>query len=180
MSQYKVVGSKALHRGRVINLRVDTIDVGGGKTVQREIIEHPGAVVIAAVDDEGRVLMVRQYRHAAGEALLELPAGTMEPGEEPTVTAVRELQEETGYYPGELTPAGGYFSTPGFCNEFLHLFIARHLRAQPLKGDDDEEIEVEAVPVEDIPSLVLSGKIKDAKTIAGLFVLELTLADGKG
>lgn len=175
MSPFTVVGTRRVHEGRVINLRIDTLDCGNGRSVQREIIEHPGAIVVAALDGQGRVLMVRQYRHAAGESLLELPAGTMEAGEDPAATAVRELQEETGFFAEDLTPAGGYYSAPGFCTEFLHLFIGRKLRPQRFKGDDDEEIEVEAVALDDARSLVLSGQIRDAKTIAGLYVLELTL-----
>lgn len=176
MSPTKVINSQRLHQGRVINLRVDTLDVGGGRTVRREIIEHPGAIVVAALDDQGRVLMVRQYRHAAGESLLELPAGTMEAGEDPATTAARELQEETGFHAEELLPAGGFFSAPGFCTEFLHLFIARKLTPKRLQGDEDEEIELEAVALDKVRNLILSGAIKDAKTIAGLYLLELRLA----
>lgn len=172
---FRVTNSKRIYQGRVINLRIDTLEVGEGKTVQREIIEHPGAIVVAAVDDQRRVLLVRQYRHAAGGTLLELPAGTMEGGEDPADTAARELQEEAGFAASEMVPAGGYFSAPGFCTEFLHLFIARKLTPHRLLGDEDEEIEVEAVPLDMVRGLILSGAIKDAKTIAGLYVLELTL-----
>ena len=175
MEPFKVTGSRRIHQGRVINLRVDTLDVGDGRTVDREIIEHPGAIVVAALDDRGRVLMVRQYRHAAGESLLELPAGTIEPGESPAATAARELQEETGFRAQELMLAGGYYSAPGFCTEFLHLFIARQLAPHRLPGDSDEDITVEPVELSTTRHLILSGQIKDAKTIAGLHVLELTL-----
>ena len=178
MGPFPAANTRRIYEGRVINLRIDSLDVGDGREVQREIVEHPGAVVIAALDEQGRVLMVRQYRHAAGESLLELPAGTMELNEEPAATAARELQEETGYSAGELRPAGGYFSAPGFCTEFLHLFIARKLKPQRLQGDEDEEIELEAVGLDEVSGLILSGAIKDAKTIAGLFVLGLTLAGG--
>ena len=127
----------------------------------------------AALDDQGRVIMVKQYRHAAGEVLLELPAGTMERGEDPVATATRELQEETGFFPGELTAAGGFFSAPGFCTEFLHFFVARKLRAQRMQGDEDEEIEVVALPLDEVRRLIRIGQIKDAKSIAGLSMLLL-------
>ena len=178
MSPFHITQTKRVHDGRVVKLRIDTLDVGGGRTVQREIVEHPGAIVVAALDEEGRVLMVRQYRHAAGETLLELPAGTREPGEDVLSTAQRELQEETGFSAADMRPAGGFFSAPGFCEEYLHLFIARKLVPQRLQGDEDEEIELEAVPLDEARRLILSGGIKDAKTIAGLYVLELTLRGG--
>ena len=173
MAMFRTLERKPLYRGKVVNLRIDTLDLGGGHQVQREIVEHRGAVVVAALDPQERVLLVRQYRHATGETLLELPAGTLEPGEEPLATAIRELQEETGFYPGHIEKTGGFYSAPGFCTEFLHLFVARDLRPQPLDGDIDEEIEVVPVDLGRVPELVVSGQVKDAKSIAGLYVLEL-------
>ncbi|MEE9284141.1 MAG: NUDIX hydrolase, partial [Dehalococcoidia bacterium] len=158
---------------RLISVRVDTVDVGDGRRVQREVVEHPGAVVMAPVDDQGRLLLVRQYRHAAGEELLELPAGTLEPDEAPEATARRELREETGFAAQRWTPMGGFYTAPGFSDEYLHFFIARDLRPDPRPRDPDEQIELVAVPLDRATDLVRSGEIKDAKTIAGLLLLQL-------
>jgi len=147
--------------------------VGRGELVKREIAEHRGAVVMAPLDAKGRLLMVRQYRHAAGQRLLELPAGTLDPGEDPRAAASRELQEEVGQAAGSLEPLGGFYSAPGFSTEYLHCFVATDLRPSPLRGDVDEDIQVEAVPVRRAHALVRSGAIKDAKTIASLFLLSL-------
>ena len=177
MSPFKTIESRRVYEGQVVSLRVDTLEVAGGHIVDREVVEHAGAVVMAALDDQGRVLLVRQFRYAAGEALLELPVGTMEPGEEPKATAVRELQEETGFYPGKIERVGGFYSAPGFCTEFLHLFVARDLRPQPLEGDIDEEIELAPTDLGLVRELILSGEIKDAKSVAGL--LTLLLIEGR-
>ncbi len=174
-SPYRVVKSERVYSGRVLDLRVDTLDVGSGKRVKREIAEHRGAVVMAPLDRRGRLVMVRQYRHAAGKRLLELPAGTLEPGEEPKATALRELREETGYEAGSLKPFGGFYSAPGFTTEYLHFFIARRLRPAPSNADEDEDIQVEAVPLRKARELVRSGGIQDAKSIAGLYLLQLAL-----
>ncbi|MBF8299391.1 MAG: nudF-B [Dehalococcoidia bacterium] len=170
---FRVASTQRMYEGRVINLRVDTLDVGNGKTVKREIVEHPGAIVIAALDHQGRVLMVRQYRHAVARKLLELPAGTIESGEDPAATAARELQEETGFQATEMQRLGGFFSAPGFCTEFLHVFIARGLRPSRLQGDEDEEIEVVAMELNEVKRLIVTGEIVDAKTVAGLYLLEM-------
>lgn len=173
MPMSEPVRTERIYEGRVLHVRVDTLDVGEGRTVKREVIEHNGAVVVAALDDRGRVLLVRQYRHAAGESLLELPAGTLERGEEPLATAIREMQEETGCYPTTIEQVGSFFSAPGFCTELLHFFVAHDLRNSPLHGDEDEQIEVVPTDLADIPGLALSGRIRDAKTLAGLYLLHL-------
>lgn len=173
LTQYSTVGSRRIFEGRVVNLRVDTIDLGSHGQVEREVVEHHGAVVMAPVDDQGRLLMVRQYRHAAGQELLELPAGTLEPGEAPETTAQRELREEIGFSARRLVPMGGFYSAPGFCDEYLHFFIATDLWPDPKPGDVDEEIEVVAVPLHEADELARSGKIIDGKTLAGLFLLRL-------
>ena len=183
MEPFRTIESRRIHEGRVLNLRVDTLDVGSGRTVHREVVEHIPVAVIAALDSKGRVLLVRQYRHPVGEWLLELPAGGLDPGEDPQAAARRELQEETGFYPGRLERVGGFYSAPGFTDEFLHLYIARELRPQPLKADVDEEIEVVPTSLGQVRELLLSGEIKDAKSIAGLLTLLLLLErepDGKG
>ncbi|MCL0101746.1 NUDIX hydrolase [Dehalococcoidia bacterium] len=178
MHPFKVIKTRNIFRGKILKVRVDTLDIGAKNLVEREVVEHPGAVVIAAIDDLGRVLLVRQFRHAAGEHLLELPAGTIEPGEEPLATAGRELREETGFAPGTIDHAGGFYTAPGFCDEYLHFFIARNLEEKPLQGDPDEDIEVIAANLDTITDLIETGAIKDAKSIAGLLRV-LIIEQGK-
>lgn len=177
MSSSRTTESRHIYQGRVVNLRVDTIDVGSGRTVQREVVEHSEAVVMVALDARGRVLLVRQHRHTIGQRLLELPAGSLDAGEDPQAAAQRELQEETGFSAGRLERLGGFYSSPGFCTEFLHLYMASELRPEPLAQDIGEEIEVVPTSLDQVPHLILSGEIHDAKSIAGL--LTVLLAKGK-
>ena len=168
LKTFRVIHSRRVFEGHVVNLRVDTIDVGEGRTVEREIVEHPGSMVAVPIDDRGRVLLVRQYRHPPGQRLLELPAGGLEPGEDPEATVRRELREEIGLSPGVIERVGGFYTAPGFLTEFLHLFVARDLTPDPLDGDWDEDIEVVPTPLDEVRGLIDSGEIIDAKSIAGL------------
>ncbi|HEY3364621.1 MAG TPA: NUDIX hydrolase [Symbiobacteriaceae bacterium] len=165
----EVIRSEEIYQGRVIKLRKDTIRTADGKEVQRDVIVHDGAVVIVAVEGDD-LLFVRQYRHAAGEELLELVAGGMEPGEDPAETAGRELQEEAGFKAGKLTKLGEIFSAPGFCSELLHLYLAEELTPSKLPGDDDEEIEVERMSLDAAIQMALAGQFRDAKTLAGVLL----------
>jgi ADP-ribose pyrophosphatase len=133
---------------------------------EREIVEHPGAVAIVAVDDEGRVALVRQRREAVREYLLELPAGTLEEGESPLESARRELEEETGLTGGTWLELGGFFTTPGFCRERMHVFVAEGVEAGDAKPEEDEELELVQWDVGEIAGRI--GELDDAKTIAGL------------
>ena len=163
------ISRKPVYQGRVITMSEDQVELDDGGVVTWSTVQHPGAVVMVPVDDSGNVLLVRQPRLSAGETLLELPAGTREPDEAPEVTARRELQEEIGHDTADLSPLGGFYSAPGFCDEYLHLFIATGLR--PVEGiaqDIDEDITVVPTPVTGIPDLIRRGEIKDAKSIAGL------------
>jgi ADP-ribose pyrophosphatase len=140
-----------------------------GSTARRIVLEHPGAVVIVPLDAQKNVLLVRQPRYAADRKdLLELPAGTREPGEEPIFTAHRELREETGFDAEDLIQLGGFYSAPGFCSEYLHLFVARNLFPAEADPDEDEFLSLEPTPLDRIPYLIRSGEIEDAKSIAGL------------
>ena len=163
------IRSEEIHKGRVFTIRRDTIRTQDGKEMVRDVVAHPGAVVILAVDGDD-LLFVKQYRYAAGEELLELVAGTCEPGEEPAVTADRELQEEAGFKAGRLTKLGEFFSAPGFCSELLHLYMAENLTPSRLPGDEDEEIELERIPVDRAIQLAVTGQIRDAKTLAGVLL----------
>jgi ADP-ribose diphosphatase len=166
-----LIGSQDIYEGRVIKLRVDTIEVSDGRDVRREVVDHPGAVVLVPIDSKGRILWVRQYRYAVDEELLELPAGTLEHGEAPETCAARELAEETGFDPGKLALLGRFYTAPGFCTEFMHAFAATDLRpATDAHADEDEQIEVEPLTVEESIRRIETGDVRDAKSIAALFL----------
>jgi ADP-ribose pyrophosphatase len=135
---------------------------------EREIVEHPGAVAIVAVDDDGTVTLVRQLREAARKHLLELPAGTLEVGEEPLDSARRELEEETGLTGGEWRELAAFYTTPGFCRELMHLFAAEGVQQGAASPEDDEELELVRLPVSEIGDHL--AEIEDAKTLAGLLL----------
>ncbi|MBS0626251.1 MAG: NUDIX hydrolase [Verrucomicrobia bacterium] len=159
--------SRQAYKGRIINLRLDTYQFGERPKIA-EIVEHPGAVTIIPVDSEGRIILVRQWRRAAKEILYELPAGTLEAGEEPIVCAQRELQEEIGFKAKKIVPLGGFYTAPGFCSEFLYLFLAEDLFPSQLPPDDDESIELAFVPIEEALDMIRQNQLRDAKTVAGI------------
>lgn len=169
----KVISSRRVYEGRIINLRVDTVEMPGGRIGTREVVEYHGAVAVVALNVNGELLMVRQYRHAVGRELLEIPAGKIEPDEVPAVCARRELLEETGYEAAELKPLIQFFSTPGFTTEELHLFVATGLTPGEQDLDDDEFIDVLAVPFEKALAMVRSGEICDAKSVVGILAANL-------
>jgi len=144
-----------------------------GRKTTREIVEHSDCVAIVAVDSEDKVLLVNQFRKAVEKELLEIPAGGMEPGEDPVTAVSREMQEETGYLPRKLERLGGFYSAPGYCTEYLHLYLATDLVPSQLFAEDTEGIRLVRVPLHQVTSLITSGRISDAKSIAGLcFFLE--------
>jgi ADP-ribose pyrophosphatase len=159
---------KRLYSGKVVTLDIYDVTLPDGETGKREIVQHPGAVAIVPFDDDGQVLLVKQYRTAADAILLEIPAGTAEPDEAPDITAVRELQEETGYKPGRLESIGGIYTAPGYTTEFIHLYIARDLEESRLDADSDEFIELVRMPLDEAIAAIARGDIQDGKTVAGL------------
>ena len=165
-----LIGSQEIYQGRVINLRVDEIEVSSGLNVRREVVAHPGAVVMLPVDAEGRILWVRQHRWAAGRSLLELPAGTLEAGESPEETARRELAEEVGFAASAWQSLGGFYSAPGFCTEYLHAFLATGLSEEQADGDEDEDIEVVPLTLEESLARIDAGDVEDAKSLSALFL----------
>lgn len=167
----KTVESKVVAEGRVIKVRVDVIETPDGHRVKRDIVEHRGAVAMVPIDAEGRVILVRQYRHAAGKWLLEIPAGTLDPGEDPLEAAQRELREEIGFAAGRIDLLAGCYAAPGYCSEYLYLYAARHLTEDPLEGDVDEDIEVVPVPLSEVRKLIAEGEIEDAKSLAALLLV---------
>ena len=162
------IESRRIYDGRIIGVRVDTIRLPDGGTSQREIVEHGASVVVVPVDEQGRVILVRQYRKPPEKALLEAPAGGLEEGETPEEGALRELQEEIGFIPGSLQGMGGFWMAP--CTEYMHAFIATDLTQSTLPPDEDENIEVEPVPLGQVPELIRSGEIQDSKSIAALLM----------
>lgn len=154
-------------------MRVDTLRLPNGQEVEREIVDHPGAVVIAALDGEGRVAVVEQYRPAVGKELRELPAGTLEEGEDPAQAAVRELREEAGLEAGRWDALGSFYSSPGFLREELHAFLARELRYVGAQPEDDEDIDLHWVPLQEAGRRQEAGM--DAKTLATLLLVDVFL-----
>jgi ADP-ribose pyrophosphatase len=164
----KTISSQRVYDGRAVKLRVDTVKKPNGKTTTREIVEHSDCVAVVVLDSKDRVVLVRQYRKAVGKILLEIPAGGIDPGEQPIACARRELQEEIGYLPNKLDKLGGFYAAPGYCTEYLHLYLATYLIPSRREAEDTEDIEVVRVPISRIPELIASGEICDAKSIAGL------------
>jgi ADP-ribose pyrophosphatase len=162
------VESQEVFKGKKFSVRVDTITDRPGHTYRREIVVHPGAVVMLPVTKEGKLVLVRQWRRATGKVLLELPAGTLDEGEEPLTTAGRELQEEIGYKANRITPLGGFFSAPGILTEYLHLYLAEDLQESQLDPDENEELDICEMTLEEALAAVEKGEIEDAKSIVGL------------
>ena len=166
-----VLHKEEVFQGRVINLSVLDVRLPDGTQSKRELVKHPGAVAMVALDDSNHALLVRQYRIAAQRVMLEIPAGTLRANEPPLKCAERELQEETGYRPGKLEAIGGMFVAPGYTTEFIHLYLATDLHESRLKMDDDEFIEVERVPLAEAMAMITRGDLIDGKTIAGLMIV---------
>ena len=161
-----ILSSKRVHEGRRISLRIDEFQLPGRPAVTKEIIEHPGSVVILPVTDHGTAVLIRQWRIAPGEVLIEAPSGTREPGEDPAATAARELREEAGLRAGSLAPLGGSWVAPGYSTEFTYAFLATNLTRDPLPQDDGEDIHTVEVPLGDIPRMIRDGELLDQMTIA--------------
>ncbi len=160
--------TQRVYEGRIINLRVDTVRLPSGRESRREVIEHKGAVCIVPVQDDGRVLLVRQFRKPAEALLLEVPAGGLEAGESPEECAARELMEECGFRPGSLVPIYQAFLAPGYSTELMYAFLARDLKPEKLQADDDENIALESYSLDELDALIDSFQIRDAKTIAAI------------
>lgn len=170
MQPEEQIASREIYDGRIIKVRVDDVLLASGGRSVREVVEHAPAVVIVAVDAEDNVLLVRQYRYAAGQTLLEAPAGIVEAGESPDACAQRELAEEVGFASRNLRALGGFWSSPGFCDEFMYAYLAKDLIPHKLQADDDENIQVEKIPLSRVPQLIRLGEIQDAKSIAALLM----------
>ena len=173
MAEEETLSSELIYEGRAVRLRVDTVKMPGGRETTREIVEHGDCVAIIALDDEGNVLLVEQFRKPVAKKLLEIPAGGIEPGEKLEDCVRRELREETGFLPQKVERLGGFYSSPGYSTEYLHFFLATELISRPLQAEDSESIRVVRVPLAEVIGLIKSGRVCDAKSIAALlFFLE--------
>ena len=172
----RVIGSRQVWKGHVVSVRVDDVERPDGSRTTRDVVEHPGAVGIVAWDGE-RLAMVRQWRHATGGPLLEIPAGTAEPDEPPAETARRELAEEVGVAPRSWVTGPRFFTAPGFCTELMHLFLGTDLFPESAEGDEDEDLEVSWITLPAALASVDTGEITDAKSILAVLWLARHLAD---
>ena len=179
MTVEETLSSQLIYEGRAVRLRVDTVRMSGGRETTREIVEHSDCVAIVAIDADDNVLLVSQFRKPVEKELLEIPAGGIEPGEDPEATVRRELREEAGYLPGKVERLGGFYSSPGYGTEYLYLYLATDLTPSQLYAEDTEDISLVRVPISQISGLITSGRICDAKSIAGLLTfLEYRKAQG--
>lgn len=165
-----LIKSDRIFEGKILNLRVDTVQLPDGRETTREIIEHNGAVAMVPITETGEVVLVRQYRRAPDEVVLEIPAGRLEPGERPEECARRELSEEIGQIPSHLTKIGELYSAPGYSQEKMHLFLAGGLSAQVKRPDSDEFLEIVVIPLAEAVRKCLNGEIRDVKTAAGIML----------
>jgi ADP-ribose pyrophosphatase len=168
----ELLATKRIFDGVVGKLRVDTIRKESGAVTTREIFEHAPCIAVIPLDADDNVVFVRQFRRASGRDLLEIPAGGMEPGETPEEAVTREMQEEIAMKPNTLVRLGGVYSSPGFTDEYLHLFLATDLEPGRLVAEDTDEIEIVRVPLADVPGLAAAGKIEDAKTLAAFYLFQ--------
>jgi ADP-ribose pyrophosphatase len=167
---FECLRSEIIYRGRAFTIRRDEVRLPDGRTTNLDIVEHHGSVVIVPIDPEGNLIFVRQYRHAAGLSLLELPAGVIEPGESPLECAQREIREETGYAAGKLERVGQFYLAPGYSTEYMVVFMAENLHPDPLNADADEFLQVERMSLTEALDWAASGKMPDAKSLAALYL----------
>jgi len=165
---HETIERETIFEGKVVRLYLDKVLLPNGKEAEREVVLHWGAVGMVALDDEENVYLVRQYRHPVGEELIEIPAGKLDPGEEPLDCARRELMEEIGYSADEWRELTSFYTSPGFSDEMLHLFLARDLKEGVADPEEDEFLEIMHMPLQEALAMVARGEIRDSKTIVGL------------
>ena len=171
MSEEPTVESRNVFEGKIINVRVDTVGMPAGKLATREIVEHAECVCVVPLDGKGNVVMVRQYRKPTEEHLLEIPAGNVDPGEEPRQTVIRELREETGFTADKIEHICSFWTTPGFTNELMHAYMATDLHPGQMQLDEDEILNVITLPLKAVVPMIRNGEIRDAKSIASLMLV---------
>lgn len=165
-----------IHKGRILDVRLEQVTLPNGATVTLEMVRHPGAAAIVAIDANDEVTLIHQFRHAADGFIWEIPAGTLNPGEKPATCARRELREEAGLDAQEWTHLGSILTAPGFCDERIHLFLARGLSQGAQQLDHDEILSVRRLPFAQALQMIRAGDIQDAKSIAGLHLAAAVLA----
>ncbi len=166
----ELINSEIVYPGRAFTIRRDHLRLPDGRTTKFDIVEHHGSVILIPIDEKGNLLFVRQYRHAAGKELLELPAGTLDEGEAPEWCARRELREETGMAADQIQLMGGFYLAPGYSTEYMYVYLATSLRHDPLQADADEFLQVETVPLTAALKMAENGEIPDAKSLAALLL----------
>ncbi|HRN49877.1 MAG TPA: NUDIX hydrolase [Anaerolineales bacterium] len=176
MATYKTISSELAYRGQKFSVRRDILETSDGREAIYDTVVHIGAVSMVPVDADGKILLVRQYRHSTGKQLLELPAGTLEPGEAAEVTAQRELREEIGMGAGVLTLLAEFYLAPGYSTERMWIYLAQELVPDALPPDQDEDLEVVRLSLEECLAAIGSGEIEDAKTMLGLYMAQRALA----
>jgi ADP-ribose pyrophosphatase len=164
----ETLSSQLIYEGRAVKLRVDSVRMKNGRQTTREIVEHSDCIAVVVIDDKDNVLLVKQFRKPVEKELLEIPAGGIDAGEGPEEAVGRELREEIGHMPQNIKRLGGFYSAPGYCSEYLYLYLATDLVPSQLTAEDTEGIDVVRVPLTEIPSMIASGRICDAKSVAGL------------
>lgn len=171
----KTIRSNPIFKGKIISVQVDEVMLPDGNTAKREIVRHPGAVAVIAVNEDRKIVMVEQYRKALERSLLEIPAGKLEPGENPVLTAERELEEETGYRAEYMKYITSFYTSPGFADEIIHLYYADQLKKveNPLDGDDDEFVDLYEVTLEEALQYINDKRIHDAKTVFAVQFMQL-------
>jgi ADP-ribose pyrophosphatase len=169
---FELLKSEIVYPGRAFTIRRDTLRLPDGHETRLDIVQHIGSVVILPLDDQGNLLFVRQYRHAAGKDLLELPAGTLDEGEAPEACARREVREETGMAAGLLETLGGFYLAPGYSSEYMHVYLATELHPDPLEADADEFLTVETIPLDTAMAMARRSEIPDAKSLAAIFLAQ--------
>lgn len=167
---FHVIHTELAYQGKAFDVRRDQVRTPDDQVITLDIVAHVGAVTILPLDEQDRIWFVRQYRHAAGQDLLELPAGTLEAGEDPAACALRELREEIGLSAEQIEKVGEFYLAPGYSTEFMHVFMATGLHPDPLPGDVDEFLSTAAYPVAQVMRMVSSGEIRDAKSLAALML----------
>jgi ADP-ribose diphosphatase len=176
---FETLNSEIVYPGRAFTIRRDTLRMPDGHETRLDIVQHVGSVIILPLDEQGNLLFVRQYRHATGMDLLELPAGTLDGGEAPEACARREVREEAGVAAGQLEELGGFYLAPGYSTEYMHVYLATELRPDPLEADADEFLTVEPIPVEAALALAKNGGMPDAKSLAALLMAQSRLENRK-
>ncbi|MFA9456943.1 NUDIX hydrolase [Halalkalibacter sp. AB-rgal2] len=161
----KTIKTTEIYKGKIIDLQLEEVELPDGRTSIREVIKHPGAVAVLPIKEDGKLVLVRQYRKALQKSIIEIPAGKLEENEEPKLAAMRELEEETGYKTNSLTFIGSFYTSPGFADELIHLYVTRNLEIGQSQADEDEFIDVLEIDLQEAEKLIKEQKIHDAKTM---------------